>query len=222
MNTNGVGETYFRCFPHHCCTYREYCNQNKLLPCIRPAVLMLDSCMQGGISTIASTAGSFSANWINICCAAQNVRDLKKCTPREQKSRFADSAFLLFIRSLSLSLAIFFDPNLHMCARVWSSDYVSCLSTCVSPCAAWDFSVAGSSCEQSGYLRSICIYDGCRAPVVWANSTEGFPRAWREGEELSQTQTDSFWCPAMKPVGDPWPHPNMRLAEVEDGTFSFF
>lgn len=41
-------------------------------------------------------------------------------------------------------------------------------------------------------------------------------------EKLSQTQTDSFWCVAMKPVGDLWPHPNMRFEKLEEKTFHFY
>lgn len=84
------------------CLYR--CKQNKLPLGSYPAELMQDSCMQGGFLTIAATAGFFSANWINICCAAQISGNFRKTaaqtlhlSPSSSNSAFMHSRVRLII-----------------------------------------------------------------------------------------------------------------------------
>lgn len=198
----------------------EYYNQNKLLPCSYPAVLMRDSCTQGGIST----AGSFSENWINICCAVQNVKELKT-NVHHAESQFADSASFSFFHYYYSS------PLLYL---FWSE------SACAHVCTAVDMCQTSERVCVCACVRFRLCYLLCRRLVLTIWLLEKHLHLWRQWstccvsqqrkrlskslerrEELSQTQTDSFWCLAMKPVGDLWPHHNMRLENLEDKTFSF-
>lgn len=208
----------------------EYSNQNKLLPCSYPAVLMRDGCTQGGTSTIATAAGSFSVNWINICCAAQNVRQLKSLYTRGAKQISLQTLlFFFFFIVYSLS-GIFSDLIRHTYPCVRRSNYVSRLITCVYPRAGVRV-IEGVSCSlqeaRAGNLapwESICIYEGSRPPVVRANSTEGFSKSLERMGGGIITNTD--WWLLMSGHEASWRFvatPQHEISKkVEDRTYFCF
>lgn len=123
---------------------------------------------------------------------------------------------------------IFFLIWICICAHVCEGPdmYHASLLVCISACAYVWFSVCYADCRK----LALAIWLLEEHLHLWRQSStccesQQYRRLSKSLErrgELSQTQTDSFWCLAMKPVGDSWPHPNMRLAKLEEQTFCFF